>query len=289
MSSRMAVKSLLGVSLVFSVSLAYGSTLTAQGSFSISPASTSSNSGLSDSQIQTTDNSDLNLWVGPSIYSAQTIAKAGQDGTLITSARGAANIFNASASAGSSTTITNDSGGTLHYYYTLNIGSSYLSINSSQFHAGDVFSASNQFGVDLNGATIWSSFASMNMTSGSLTNTTSGQPLDWAFTNDPNTYGGSQNKLSLSGYSLQLDLGEWLNGQSLTVNYNLLSSILANAPNACSYECFNVDAFISDPSGLSGKSMISGEPVAAVPVPAAAWLLGSGLLGMIGVARRKVA
>jgi hypothetical protein len=29
--------------------------------------------------------------------------------------------------------------------------------------------------------------------------------------------------------------------------------------------------------------------VAAVPVPAAAWLLGSGLLGLIGVARRKAA
>lgn len=30
------------------------------------------------------------------------------------------------------------------------------------------------------------------------------------------------------------------------------------------------------------------EPqVSAVPIPAAAWLLGSGLLGLVGVARRK--
>lgn len=29
--------------------------------------------------------------------------------------------------------------------------------------------------------------------------------------------------------------------------------------------------------------------VSSVPVPAAAWLLGSGLLGLVGVARRKAA
>jgi hypothetical protein len=34
---------------------------------------------------------------------------------------------------------------------------------------------------------------------------------------------------------------------------------------------------------------IQNTPIAAVPVPAAAWLLGSGLLGLVGVARRKTA
>lgn len=36
-------------------------------------------------------------------------------------------------------------------------------------------------------------------------------------------------------------------------------------------------------------SYIAAAPVSQVPVPAAAWLLGSGLIGMVGVARRKAA
>jgi hypothetical protein len=41
-------------------------------------------------------------------------------------------------------------------------------------------------------------------------------------------------------------------------------------------------------SNTSSWAVISGD-VSAVPVPAAAWLFGSGLLGLIGVARRKQA
>jgi hypothetical protein len=33
---------------------------------------------------------------------------------------------------------------------------------------------------------------------------------------------------------------------------------------------------------------IAGAPVSTVPVPAAAWLMGSGLLGLVGVARRRI-
>ena len=41
-------------------------------------------------------------------------------------------------------------------------------------------------------------------------------------------------------------------------------------------------------SGFYALAVSPGD-VAAVPVPAAAWLLGSGLLGLIGVARRRLA
>lgn len=43
---------------------------------------------------------------------------------------------------------------------------------------------------------------------------------------------------------------------------------------------------------FSGSAQWTGqtaEPVSSIPVPAAAWLLGSGLLGLVGVARRKAA
>jgi len=40
---------------------------------------------------------------------------------------------------------------------------------------------------------------------------------------------------------------------------------------------------------MTGIADVSDIPVAAVPVPAAVWLFGSGLLGLVGVARRKKA
>ena len=43
-----------------------------------------------------------------------------------------------------------------------------------------------------------------------------------------------------------------------------------------------------DPVLIGGaNNIIAGTEVSAVPVPAAAWLFGSGLIGLIGVARRK--
>ena len=43
----------------------------------------------------------------------------------------------------------------------------------------------------------------------------------------------------------------------------------------------------TDSNSYTGTYLVDDSGVSAVPVPAAAWLFGSGLLGLIGVARRK--
>lgn len=49
----------------------------------------------------------------------------------------------------------------------------------------------------------------------------------------------------------------------------------------------NKSTFFGSPAVLQGL-FVAGPTVTTVPVPAAAWLFGSGLLGLVGVARRKV-
>lgn len=89
-------------------------------------------------------------------------------------------------------------------------------------------------------------------------------------------------------------------GQPITMthnaNYNLLAlngevwSGLLYGGVVAEYFIFNTGMQTSyyKYSGMAAVAVHSGD-VAPVPVPAAAWLLGSGLLCLIGVARRKAA
>lgn len=52
---------------------------------------------------------------------------------------------------------------------------------------------------------------------------------------------------------------------------------------------FAGDYFDPDNASIYQGSMLVREAVAVVPVPAAVWLFGSGLIGLLGVARRKKA
>ena len=54
-------------------------------------------------------------------------------------------------------------------------------------------------------------------------------------------------------------------------------------------ECIAEDATTGDVTEAANRSGTIDFAVATVPVPAAVWLFGSGLLGLIGVARRKKA
>ena len=111
--------------------------------------------------------------------------------------------------------------------------------------------------------------------------------------------------LSASGNTATVDMSGW------TVTWNGIESIpmgsgawgsnpdgVANV--TCGVDCGDGDTFTlsytatvpaGDPSGFGNVAyeLFMTGTVSAVPVPAAVWLFGSGLLGLVGVARRRKA
>ena len=82
-------------------------------------------------------------------------------------------------------------------------------------------------------------------------------------------------------------------GMNVTTATESLGSLLA--PGSFTFDAVPGEYFVSffgfaDASAPSlGQYGIEISQIAAVPVPAAVWLFGSGLLGLIGIARRKKA
>ena len=52
------------------------------------------------------------------------------------------------------------------------------------------------------------------------------------------------------------------------------------------FSVLNIGSYY-DTTDIAGEVYADWQKVSAVPIPAAAWLFGSGLLGLIGIARRK--
>ena len=131
----------------------------------------------------------------------------------------------------------------------------------------------------------------------------------WSFFGNTGMHGTSSpaSVLSVSGNAATIDLSGWY------VTWNGIPVIDmgsgawgANADGVglitCGVDCTDGDSYslaytatvpVGDPSGFGGVhyglnlvGTISGD-LTAVPVPAAVWLFGSGLLGLVGVARRK--
>lgn len=117
------------------------------------------------------------------------------------------------------------------------------------------------------------------------------------------------NVLSAAGNTADIDFSGW------SVTWNSIPTINmgggawgANANGVanvtCGVDCGDGDTYrllytatvpLGDPSNFGGvryRLTLTGTitaPVSEVPLPAAVWLLGSGLLGLVGVARRKKA
>lgn len=161
-------KALLGVTLGLSSCLTYSATVKAHGDYFVAA---NPNFGIpadiSDNQTQT-NNASASVAVGTAYGSgmgaAGAAAYANDLGVIGIRAGGVEQHFYANSSASSSTTVTNDTGKPMRYFYTLNIPESSVGVYSNWFGAGDTFSATNQYDVTVNGNTIWHSLANIEMT-----------------------------------------------------------------------------------------------------------------------------
>ena len=112
--------------------------------------------------------------------------------------------------------------------------------------------------------------------------------------------------INVAGNTATLDFTGWswaFNGAALTLNFG--TGAWGSNPDgiaeiSCGVDCSNGDNYTlyytatvpeDDPNGYAGfqyELNLTGT-ISAVPVPAAVWLFGSGLLGLAGMARRKKA
>lgn len=121
--------------------------------------------------------------------------------------------------------------------------------------------------------------------------------FDWGATNTATACGKANCNIDV------VVLWEMNNSWAGTGTTSVMKTSLTNTVNTV-WSGVSIDTDM-DADNYSGTKMVDGafvgqsanfnvngitaQPVSQVPVPAAAWLLGSGLLGLIGVARRKAA
>jgi len=161
--------------------------------------------------------------------------------------------------------------------------------------------AAFEFRVFLNGSTIYEYTPSVSKNGGATGITFAGLDADKDF-NMYLTDNGNPNHLGYAWDPLDLDLylGTFNPGDIFNLSYEIQARVRKDAggdfcgsfegpnPVNCT-ELGYAEVHFSDPAGVQQNPLVSGATIAAVPVPAAIWLFGSGLLGLVGVARRKKA
>ena len=98
------------------------------------------------------------------------------------------------------------------------------------------------------------------------------------------------------GFTQSLDMSGWTVGWSGIPEINIggigsITCSLADCAAGSTYVLNYATPIPSSPlhsfGGVAYSLVLKGTVVAPIPVPAAVWLFGSGLLGLVGVARRK--
>jgi len=126
-------------------------------------------------------------------------------------------------------------------------------------------------------------------------------PHDWFGNTGMLSTVSDTNVLTTTGNTATIDFTgirwSWAGTDNIVI-YDSAAGDSGVANISCVLDCGNGDTYILDyighielgsPSGLGGEEVtihLEGI-ISAVPIPAAAWLFGSGLLGLVGVARRK--
>ena len=105
---------------------------------------------------------------------------------------------------------------------------------------------------------------------------------------------GTNNITAIGNPTLPIGALSWSSSLSgTTVTWTVDSGFLSSATGPKTMKIFSVTS--SNPSGpvtwntntLGGNIVYNGTTVGPVPIPPAVWLFGSGLIGLVGIARRK--
>ena len=123
-----------------------------------------------------------------------------------------------------------------------------------------------------------------------------GIPQVWIDQGFPSTLSGPADVLWMGGYSNDFTYWPDINGLLFSIDFIDLdgtmfssdSAIPEFAPdiNQIDFAILQISQYENDILQFEAYGIVANN-ISAIPVPAAAWLFGSGLIGLIGVARRK--
>lgn len=177
-----------------------------------------------------------------------------------------------------------------NYNWNFSIPTGTLAVGGN--NSGDNLFAGYYLSIAANDVILWNSSATLTMFDGGdyYEYDTTGDSLGGTVTAVENYYGSTIGyRIDFGSYAGVIDLGMFYADNEIKIKYNM--SAFAGGPGAET----SASAFIGDPGtltgggGMSGNLELAGSPQAApVPEPATIFLLGSGIIGIIGSSRKKL-